>query len=66
MKKLMSIRSYGDRNFLMLGLICIGVGLFVFALSSVFDFPGIIALRGGLGLGIIICVTHFIARMLKR
>ena len=51
MKKLMYISSFSDKNFLMLGMVCIGIGLMVFALSFVFDFAGIIALRGGLGLG---------------
>ncbi len=65
MKKL-KIKSFDDPNFLKLGLYCIGAGLLVFLASYLFQFPGIIALRGGGGLGLIICASYFIARRLKK
>ncbi len=61
MKKL-KISSFDDPNFLKLGLICIGLGVIVFIASYIFNFPGIIALRGGGGLGAIIVITYFIAK----
>ncbi len=65
MKKL-SIKSFDDPNFLKLGLFCLGVGFLVFLASYLFNFPGIIALRGGGGLGLLICITYFLARLLKK
>ena len=65
MKKL-TIKSFDDPNFLKLGLFCIGAGFLVFLASYLFEFPGIIALRGGGGLGLIICTTYLIARLLKK
>jgi hypothetical protein len=65
MKKL-KINSFSDPNFLKLGLILIGFGFLVFLASYIFDFAGAIALRGGGGLGFIICVTYLIARSKKK
>ena len=62
----LKIESFDDPNFLKLGLICIGAGVLVFILSYIFNFPGVIALRGGGGVGILICVAHFLARWFKK
>ncbi len=64
MKKLV-IKSFDDPNFLKLGLFCIAAGFVVFLASYLFEFSGLIALRGGGGLGLIICITYFIACRLK-
>jgi hypothetical protein len=64
--KKLKIKSFDDPNFLKLGLWFIGVGLILFLGSYIFEFPGIIALRGGCGLGLIIIAIYFIARCLKK
>jgi hypothetical protein len=61
----MKIKSFDDPNFLKLGLILIGFGCAVYLASIWFDFPGFIALRGGAGLGLMICITYFIAKSRK-
>lgn len=65
MKKL-TIKSFDDPNFLKLGLFCLAAGLLVFLASYFFEFPGIIALRAGGGLGLIICITYLVACRLKK
>ena len=64
--KRLKIKSFDAPNFLKLGLYCIGAGILVFLASYIFEFPGIIALRGGGGLGLIICTTYYFARRLKK
>ncbi len=66
MKKLFSITSFSDTNFLKLGIFCIALGIFVYALSLMFRFSPLIALRGGLGLGLIICATYALAKFFKK
>lgn len=65
MKKL-KISSFTDHNFLRLGLFCVFSGWIVLLLSFYFKFDSIIAIRGGFGLGLIICVTHWIARFKEK
>lgn len=65
MKKI-KISSFDDPNFLKLGLVCMGLGIIVFIGSYLFNFSGIIAFRAGGGLGVLICITFFVARRLKR
>jgi hypothetical protein len=60
--KKLKINSFDDPNFLKLGFLCIGIGLAVYILSFIFSFSGIIALRGGGGLGLIICAVHFVSK----
>lgn len=60
------IKSFDDPNFLKLGFAFAGLGVIVFLVSYVFDFPGIIALRGGGGLGLFILITYLIARYRKK
>jgi len=64
MKKI-KIESFSDPNFLKLGIICILIAIVIFILSYLFHFPGIIALRGGGGLGVIIIITHYISKIGK-
>jgi uncharacterized membrane protein len=59
------IKSFDDPNFLKLGLVLIAFGLIFYAASFLFNFAGIIALRAGGGLGVIIIVTYFMARLFK-
>ncbi len=60
------IKSIGDRNFLYLGIACIAFGILVYLLSVMFDFPGIIAFKGGLATGVFICIIYFGGRLISK
>ncbi len=59
------IKAFDDPNFLKLGVVLIAIGLIFYAVSFIFNFAGIIALRAGGGLGVIIVATYFLAKLFK-
>lgn len=56
------IRSFADVSALYLGLALLGLGFFTGGLALVFQFPLLIAFKGGVVTGLILCVCHFVAR----
>jgi len=60
------IKSFDDPNFLKLGIVLIAISMVFYAASFIFHFAGIIALRAGGGLGLIIIVTYFLTKIFKK
>ncbi len=55
------VTSFSDPNFLKLGIFCIATGCILAAILMVIDAPWWVALRGGLGIGLLIVIAHYAA-----